>query len=311
MKPFLLRAGTLAITLIVGASCLCAQDWKTTESLQGVDLGGLTATQKASALKLLRGNGCGCGCNMKLAECRVVDPACSWSTGLAQVIVASLKQGKSESEALAAANSSKYAHRPEPKLLEDPVAIPVNDAPAAGQEKAAITVVEFSDFQCPYCAQAAPQVEALLKVYPLQVRIVFKQFPLDIHPQAAISAAASVAAQKQGKFWQMHDALFANRNDLSRKNILAMAQEVGMDMNRFAADLDSAAVHEIVERDVKDGDRIGVEGTPTVFINGQKFNGAIEVSAMKPVLDAELKKPAGPAQAVASSSGTAATTVKR
>ena len=218
-----------------------AQDWKTADSLPGVDLSALAPAQKATVLKILRERDCGCGCVMKVAECRFADPGCSYSTGLAQVIVGAIKSGESEAEALAAADASKYAHRAAPKLLDDPITLPVAGAPSTGPESAPVTLVEFSDFQCPYCAQAVLQIQAILKAYPSQVRLIFKQFPLgEMHPNADFAAAAAVAAQKQGKFWAMHDAMFANRTDLSRNNIFAMAQQNGLDVKRFAADLDGS-----------------------------------------------------------------------
>jgi protein-disulfide isomerase len=306
MKRILLRSCGLAGLLLVCGWLLCAQDWTTSESLPGVDMAGLTGPQKTTALKLLRGRDCGCGCGMKVAQCRIADPSCSFSTGLAQVIVTAIKQGKSPAEALAAADASRYAQRSSGKLLDDPVAIPIGGAPFSGPENAPITVVEFSDFQCPYCAQAVPQIEALQKLYPLQMKLVFKQFPLETHPHADIAAAAAVAAQKQGKFWQMHDSLFANRDDLSRANIMALAQKNGLDVKRFEEDMDSTAVRETVVRDTKDGDRAGVEGTPTIFINGRKFNGGIEVSALRPVFEDVLKKPA-----VVGTTAAVSSTVKR
>jgi protein-disulfide isomerase len=122
--------------------------------------------------------------------------------------------------------------------------------------------------------------------------LFFKQFPLDIHSQAALAAAAAVAAQKQGKFWQMHDALFASHNDLRRPTILALASAVGLDMKRFEADLDSPDVRKLVARDEEDGSGVGVMSTPTLFIDGQHYNGNIKLEILKPILDAELKHPA-------------------
>lgn len=286
----LLRRVAVAIGICIFSSCvLLAQDWKTAESLPGVDLSKLSASQKATALKLLREGQCSCGCNMKLAECRVVDPSCSYSNGLAAALVEAIQQGKSESDAIAAANASKWAHVQAPKLLDDPVTIPVTGAPVLGPQTAPITIVEFSDFQCPYCAAAVPQINALLKAYPTQVKLIFKQFPLEMHSQADLAAAAAVAAQKQGKFWTLHDAMFANRDDLSRQNLLVLAKHAGLDMNRFETDINSTEVRETVVRDVQDGNRAGVEGTPTIFINGQRYNGPITLDMLKPIMEAELK----------------------
>ncbi|MGA3040652.1 MAG: thioredoxin domain-containing protein [Bryobacteraceae bacterium] len=289
-----LRALATAALYLLGAALVCAQDWNTLESLPAVDLSGLSPAQKATALKLLRERGCSCGCGMKVAECRVKDPNCFYSKGLATVMVTSLKAGKSEKEALADAEASRFAHPPEHKLLEDPIEVPTAGAPETGPDNAPITLVEFSDFQCPYCTLATPQLQAIMRVYPTQVRLFFKQFPLDIHSQAAMAAAAAVAAQKQGKFWEMHDALFASHNDLSRPTILALASAIGVDVKRFEADLDSAEVRKAVARDQEDGSNIGVMSTPTLFIDGQHYNGEIKLTTLKPILDAELKHPASP-----------------
>jgi protein-disulfide isomerase len=295
-----LRALAIAALYVFGVALACAQDWTTLESLPAVDLSALSPAQKATALKLIRARDCTCGCGMKVAECRVKDPNCYYSRGLASVIVASLKAGKSEKEALADAEASRFAHPPEHKLLEDPIEIPTAGAPETGPNDAPITLVEFSDFQCPYCTLATPQLQAVLKAYPTQVRLFFKQFPLDIHSQAALAAAAAVAAQKQGKFWQMHDALFASHSDLRRPTILALASAVGLDIKRFEADLDSEEVRKAVMRDQEEGMNIGVMSTPTIFIDGQHYNGNIRLDVLKPILDAELKHPASPAKKTAS-----------
>ena len=277
--------------LLGGAVLLLAQEWQTVTELAGVDFGGLTSARKTAALKALRAQGCSCGCDMKVAECRVKDPNCSYSRGLASVTVAAIKAGKSEAAAIAESKASKFGSRPAPKLLEDPVPIPTLGAPATGPANARITLVEFSDFQCPYCSKAVIQINATLKAYPNDVRLIFKQYPLeDSHPAAAISAAASLAAHAQGKFWPMHDVMFANRQKLSRQAILAWAKDIGLDMKRFTADLDSESIRKTVLRDQADGDKAGVEGTPTVFLNGQKYNGDLAPDAIKPVIDGELKR---------------------
>lgn len=295
MKSSFLR---LAGLCLLSVCMLLAQDWKTADTLPGIDLTNLTAAQKATVLKVLREHGCSCGCNMKLAECRVVDPNCSFSKGLAATIIDAVRQGKSESDAIAAADASKWAHTKPMRLLDDPVSIPTAGAPSLGPQNAPITLVEFSDFQCPYCIAAVPEIRAVLSAYPTQVKLIFKEYPLEIHSQAELAAAAAIAAHKQGKFWAMHDAMFASRN-LSRDNILVLAQKNGLDIKRFQADVDSTEVRETVIRDIQDGDRAGVEGTPTIFVNGKRYNGQIVEASLKPVLDAELHH-AAPASQTAS-----------
>jgi protein-disulfide isomerase len=284
------KSGWIAGVLLGGAVLLLAQEWQTVTDLAGVDFGGLTSARKAIALKALRTQGCSCGCDMKVAECRVKDPNCSYSRGLASVTVGAIKTGKTEAAAIAESKASKFGSRPAPKLLEDPVPIPTLGSPVTGPATAPITLVEFSDFQCPYCSKAVTQINATLKAYPNDVRLIFKQYPLDSHPAAAISAAASLAAHAQGKFWPMHDVMFANRQRLSRQAILGWAKDIGLDMKRFTADLDSDVIRKAVLRDQADGDKAGVEGTPTVFLNGQKYNGDLAPDAIKPVIDGELKR---------------------
>jgi len=266
---------------------MSAQAWKTASTLPGIELSGLSAQQKATVLKILRSEDCSCGCGMKLAECRIADPKCDYSTNMAKIIIDSVKQGKTPEQAVEAAKNSKWGP---PKTLEAAVKIPITGAPVTGAADAPLTIVEFSDFQCPYCAAAVPQIRAILKAYSSQIKLIFKQFPLEEHPQADLAATAAVAAQKQGKFWQMHDALFAHSDDLSRKSILSLAKDIGLNTDKLEADMDTTEVRQTVQRDVQDGTNADVQGTPTIFIDGQRYNGAITLDALKPILDAELKR---------------------
>jgi protein-disulfide isomerase len=276
---------------VVSIALLCAQDWQNATSLPAVDLGGLTPAQKNTALKLLRENDCSCHCGMKIAECRMKDPNCSYSRGLASVIVDSVKQGSSGAEALAAAKASKFGHAPDhSKLLEDPVKIPVEGSPLLGPQDAPVTLVEFSDFQCPYCIKAVGELQAIMKAYPTQVKLIFKQFPLDTHSQAALASVAALAAHRQGKFWAMHDGLFAQHGKLSQEIIVKVAADIGLDMQRFVADVNGPEIRKAVDKDRNDGETAGVDSTPTLFIDGQHYNGPLTLAALKPVLDGKLKK---------------------
>ncbi len=238
---------------------------------------------------MLREQSCPCGCGFKVAECRVKDPGCGFSTGLASIVTTGLKDGKSAEEIAKLVSSSRWGHAPEPpKLLEDPVAIPLGSAPSQGPVDARVTLVEFSDFECPYCSQAASEVRAVLQAYPKDVRLVYKQFPLEMHPHANLAAVASLAALNQNKFWPMHDKLFGNFRKLSRQNFLLWAQELGLDIPRFTADLASSKLKSDVDKDVKAGLDVGVTGTPSFYINGKHYNGQFSLAALKPILDAEL-----------------------
>jgi protein-disulfide isomerase len=286
------RGRKIAAYAFLGTALLVAQpDWKTVVNLPAVDFSGMSPLRGRALLRLLRSHDCTCGCGMKVAECRIKDSGCSWSKGLAAAMGDALRAGKNENDAIEAAKASRWGHGPEPgKLLEDAVAIPTAGAPMRGPADAALTLVEFSDFQCPYCALAVVKLDAVLDAYPGKIKLVFKQFPLDTHSQAALAAAAAISAHHQGKFWPMHDALFTHRTQLSRPSILELARITGLDMKRFEADLDSPETKRTVARDVEDGDRAGVEGTPTVYINGRKYNGSLNLPEIRKVIEEELKK---------------------
>ncbi len=236
---------------------------------------------------------CSCQCGMKTAECLVKDPNCSYSKSLAKVAIKGIKEGKSLIEISKLMDASPKAHRP--KLLEDPVKIPVEGSPSRGPADARITIVEFSDFECPYCSVAVKEVATIQAAYPKDIKLIYKQFPLSMHPNAPLAAAASLAAKEQGKFWEMHDLLFANFHTLSRDNMLSWAKQIGLDVNKFKADLDSGKFQAIVKKDLSDGEAAGVYGTPAFFINGKLYNGTMKLDALKPILDVELK-PAAPAK---------------
>jgi protein-disulfide isomerase len=256
-----------------------------------IDLSGLSADQKKTALELLRTESCTCHCSMTLGQCRVQDPNCSDSRGLAAIVVKAVREGKDAAQVRKLLAGSEIARRRSepPSVLGDPVRIQTDGAPVKGPATARITLVEFSDFECPYCSLAVAKVDAVLAAYPKQTKLIYKQFPLSTHPHATLAAEASLAAHAQGKFWPMHDKLFQNSRKLSRENILAWAKELGLDMQKFTTELDTGKYKAAVAKDTDDGDKAGVEGTPTLFINGKRYNGALDLAAVKPVLDAELK----------------------
>ncbi len=154
--------------------------------------------------------------------------------------------------------------------------IDVSSAPALGNPNAPITVVEYSDFECPYCARTAPDVKALYEKYPDKVRVVYKHFPLSFHKSARPVAVASVAAHEQGKFWEFHDVIF----DATSKRQLAggdadlekYAKAAGLDVERFKSDMAAkkAEYEKAVTADYTEGQRVQVRGTPTLYINGKK-----------------------------------------
>lgn len=261
-------------------------DWRKVDALNGVDFSGLTPAQIKAVLAVLRVEPCACGCAMKVAECRVKDPACGVSRRLAAFAVRDASAGKPE--ASIRADLDKYAKQP-PPLLDPPIKLNTAGDPVRGSEGAKVTIVEFSDFQCPYCAKAAAEAAQVVQKFP-QVKLVFKQFPLEDHSQAELAAEASLAAQAQGKFWPLHDKMYANFRIINRVRILGWAAELGLDLSRFRADLDSHKYAARVHAEEQEGEVAGVEGTPTFYINGKRFNSVFEVKAVAPVLLDEMKK---------------------
>jgi protein-disulfide isomerase len=157
-----------------------------------------------------------------------------------------------------------------------------------GEASAPITIVEFADFECPYCSRAAETVEKVRAAYPGKVKLVFRHFPLSFHPKAPKAAEAAACADEQGKFWQMHDALFEGQ-DLELEAMKANAQRLGLDAAKFDACLDSGRMAALVKRDQAAGNKAGVTGTPAFFINGVMLSGAQPEEAFHKVIDEELK----------------------
>ncbi len=277
----------LLTALALGAQTPSPDAWKTSETLGNVDLSELTPVQKKAVLKILREEDCSCQCGMKTAECIMKDSNCSYSRALAKIAIQGVKDGKPLMEISKEMDASPKAHRP--KLLEDPVKIPVAGSPVKGPEDARITLVEFSDFECPFCSAAVKQVDIVMKAYPKDVKLIYKQFPLSMHPHAELAAEASLAAREQGKFWEMYELLFKNFRQLSRDSILGMAKDLGLDLDKFQSDLDSGKYKAIVEKDIADGEAANVYGTPAFYINGKQYNGEVTLAALKPILTAELK----------------------
>ncbi len=168
--------------------------------------------------------------------------------------------------------------------------VEVGGAPARGPRDAAITVALFSDFQCPFCSRVEPTLTALEKEYPGKVRVVWKNFPLPFHESARSAALAAHAAGEQGKFWEMHDKLIQNQQALAAENLEKYAQELGLDLARWKGAMGSAATAQLVDADMKQGQNLGINGTPSMFINGRKVVGARPLADLKTIIDEELAK---------------------
>lgn len=165
--------------------------------------------------------------------------------------------------------------------------------PSRGPVDAPVVVVEFSDFECPYCRQTYPVLEQIEAAYPGQIRFVYRQFPLrDIHPRAQKAAEASLCADEQGQFWPMHELLFADPIELEVASLKVKAEALGMDRQVFDSCLDSGKYEDRVALEIREGFRLGVNGTPTVIINGRPLTGAQPYEAYAAVIEEELGRAA-------------------
>jgi protein-disulfide isomerase len=159
---------------------------------------------------------------------------------------------------------------------------------ALGPATARVTIVEFGDFECHFCTKAMSDLHELRQQYPDDVRIVFMNYPLPNHKNAQLAAEASLAAGEQGKFWEMHDLLLANPEGLSRENLDGYARTIGLDVKRFAQDLDTHVFAARVSKDKAMAEELGIEGTPTFFINGRRIMGARPMEFWKQMVEQEL-----------------------
>lgn len=175
-------------------------------------------------------------------------------------------------------------------LLKPPrVQVGYDQSRLRGDAAAPVIIVEFSDFQCPYCRSVAPTLKALLARYAGRVSLAYRDFPLrEIHPQAQQAAEAARCAGEQGKFWEYHDLLYANEAKLDAGSLVGYARSLGLDGQRFASCLASGKFKQAVEEDLQAGSKAGVNGTPAFFINGIFLSGAQPLSAFERVIDAEL-----------------------
>lgn len=170
------------------------------------------------------------------------------------------------------------------QVKSDPVSV-IGNSPTTGTAANKIVLLEFSDFQCPFCAQAEPTVQQFMAQHQDEVTLVYKHFPLSqIHPQAESSAQAAWAAQKQGKFWEYHDALFAQQDQLGEDLYLAIAEDLDLDLEQFNRDRNSPEAKAAINEDLTLAQKVGIRGTPFFALNGQVLSLPLKISAMEDIL---------------------------
>jgi thiol-disulfide isomerase/thioredoxin len=199
-----------------------------------------------------------------VAQCVLEKRACQACLPAAQAIAKAVRDGMAREQV-----QDLYKQRFDASSTQ---AIPIDGSPTRGSATARVTLVEFADFECPFCQQMAPKLDAIVEKRKEHVLFVYKFMPLKAHPHGVPAARAAIAAQQQGKFWEMHHLLFANREHLEPADLEGYAKGLGLDMDRFHADVDSAQTSSRLDTDRRLADGLNVHGTPTIFIDGREYD---------------------------------------
>jgi len=232
---------------------------------------------------------------VSVAQCVAEKRACPRCAPAAKFLFKAVRDGMSREQV-----ETLYKNRFAADRIKQ---VPIENSPIRGPEGAAITIVEFADFECPYCAVTAPRLEKAIEANPKQVRLVYKFMPLQAHVHGEPAARAAIAAGEQKKFWEMHKKLFENQKRLEQADLEGYAKDLGLDLARFRADMQAPGTTERLARDRKLADSLGVKGTPTIYINGREFDPqqdlgewiAVELGGAGPAAAAATGSAAGPA----------------
>jgi protein-disulfide isomerase len=230
---------------------------------KGVDLSALSEVQRGTFFQVLNVEPSACDRPHSLATSIRDDAECRDSLILGQFIADRLASGIAASDV-----------KPELEEVRDALQvreIPIAGRPTFGNERAPVTVVMFADFECPHCKAEAPVLRQAIQQYRGQAKLVFKHFPLNMHTRARVAARACEIAHAQGKFWEMHDQVFTHQLELEDADLRAYAAAIGLDLARFDSELRGGRYEDVVDADRLDGEKLGLTGTPAVFVNGRLF----------------------------------------
>ena len=209
--------------------------------------------------------------------------------GVKPRLVDYLKQQKAEERREAFVTELRGKYKTTVSLSPPIVQVETAGRPERGPAKAPVTIIEFSDYECPFCKRAEPTVEKVMLAYKDQIRLVFRDFPLAMHQHARGAAEAAGCANAQGKFWEYHSKLFSAK-DIAPDKLKALAGESGLDQSKFDQCFDKTEFKAAIDKDIADGNQAGVTGTPAFFINGRMLSGAQPFEKFKEVIDDELAR---------------------
>jgi predicted DsbA family dithiol-disulfide isomerase len=234
-------------------------------NLAGVDTGSLTPREKKDWSTWVSELLAPCPNEpVNIAQCVRESRKCAKCLPAAKLLAKQVRAGHSRSQA-----EEAFFARFSPDRVKS---VDASDSPSLGPSSAPVTIVEWADFECPHCRHAAPRLEKTVESHPGKVRLVYKFYPLAAHVHGESAARAAVAAMKQGKFWEMHHALFEHQEAMEPRDIEKYAKDIGLDFAKWKADWESEAAADRVSRDRKQGDAVAINGTPTVYINGREYN---------------------------------------
>jgi protein-disulfide isomerase len=260
------------------------------DGLPGVDTSSLTRNERNVWAELVTEQLAPCPSVTKsIADCVRQNAACTGCKPAAEQMAQQIRRGKTKQQ-IEKAYRTRFTD-------SGVVQVSVDGSPSKGPENAPVTIVEWADFECAFCARAAPILDEVQKAYPNQVRIVFKHFPLDAHVHATQMAKLAVAAQNQGKFWEMHAAMFAGRGGaLDEAAVRKLAAELKLDADKLLADVQVPTTAERIAKDKAQADQLGLKGTPFIVVNSRRFDFAsfdLEED-LRPWIDVELQLTTAP-----------------
>lgn len=253
-----------------------------TSDLPGVDLSKLSQSQRSTLFQIIDTEPSACGKPHSLATSVREDAACRDSKIVAQFVVDALVSG-----------ATTHAIKEATPVITDslkPREVPIGDSAVYGDASAPVTVVVFADFQCPHCREEASKLQDAIDRYHGRAKLVFKHFPLTGHPRSRPASRAVEAAHAQGKFWPMQNLLFQNQDALSDEDFLRYAEDIGLDIGRFKADVAAEIGDKQIEADRALGESLSLSGTPAVFVNGRFFNTWLFGGTVAGWIDEALKR---------------------
>ena len=284
--------GTPTAAAPAGTPTELPASWIKAEEIGAADaVAGLTPQQKYLVMKVMNEKPCDCGCpHGSVAKCKKDDPGCPRAPQILAGAVEAAKAGKTFDQMMDAVKK-KDAPAAQQQAPAGPQKVATEKwNPIRGPKNAKVTIVMFSDFQCPFCSRVEPTLKQVIDTYGKDVRIVWRNQPLPFHNFAKDAATAAMAAARQGKFWELHDKMFANQQAIDKASIEKYAQELGLNMSKFKADWASSEIKDEVEKDSQYGNTVGANGTPTMFINGLLISGAQPFDNFKTAVDAGIKQ---------------------